>query len=245
MLNPILLTKKAILKCPDLFKHEFNQSCCSLTISVGQDPHEGDKFKATLLTVQNHFKECIIMVCDSLQRHTLSIGSLSLNLAQVHEKANLLGELWLERNLPFIQQIGIPYTIIRWDYWLTHPNYQKAKEKVEVLYAADSAFYQCIENTAHAFLERNDRKFINTASQNKILDVSREYLKEECAVMLLWVECNFQFEIYPSQRNAAMDYIHKNILAISHPSLIRDISIKFKNLSITSIYEPVGELEVI
>ncbi|MCE3268266.1 MAG: Uncharacterized protein K0R49_518 [Burkholderiales bacterium] len=90
MFNIQTLNKRALLKCDREHKDEFKHSKCSVTISVGQPVHEGDKFKATLYEVNNNFNECTIMVCDSLQRHTLKIGA-NIDMQQVHIEANQLG----------------------------------------------------------------------------------------------------------------------------------------------------------
>ena len=54
-------------------KKKFKDSCCLITISVGNGQHEALKFKSTLELVNKTFKSCIIAVCDTLQRYTYAI----------------------------------------------------------------------------------------------------------------------------------------------------------------------------
>ncbi len=51
-------------------KKKFKDSCCLLTISIGNGQHESLKFKSTLELVSKSFKSCMIAVCDTLQRYT-------------------------------------------------------------------------------------------------------------------------------------------------------------------------------
>ena len=230
MINRNELSKKAILKCPDDYKLEFPNSKCSVTISVGQEPHERDKFKSTLAVVNDSFNHCTIMVCDSLQRHTLKIGMQTTD-DEIHKHANQLGESWIGRNINAIKKLDIEYNIIRWDYWLSHPEYKKSRKIIDDLALHNQGFVNVIEETAMEFLKRNLHKITNIESEQNVLRYSREYLKEECAVMLLWMKDNYQFEIYPSKRNTAMDFVYKHVISKINPNLVRAVAIKFKSIT--------------
>ena len=221
-----LLTKKAILKSDKM--NEFARSKCILTVSVGQPNHEGDKFVATVLAVNKQFTSCIIMVCDSLQRHTMKISS-QLNLNDLHKESNILGDEWIIRNSLAIKQFNIPYQISRWDEWMNHSNYLEKKCSINSLYANDPLFKKSIDETAQKFSER--KMDISVVDRNTAFNLSKEYLLEECAVMLLQADDGYRFEIYPSQRNDAMDYVYQQIISYTNNELMRAVSIKFKNLS--------------
>jgi hypothetical protein len=218
--------KKAILKSDTKIK--LFHSKCVLTISVGQPSHEGDKFRATLKAVNNNFAFCIVMVCDSLQRHTMEIISL-LDKNELHKQSNLFGDEWIRRNTPLINQLSIPYHISRWDYWLNHQNYNQKLNIINRLYNHDKQFKKSVDATASGFLERNVDKMVKEYDHALIL--SKEYLLEECAVMLILAEEGYEFEIYPNQRNLAMDYIYSEVISAYDENLMRAISIKFKNLT--------------
>jgi hypothetical protein len=230
MFNKNQLSKKAILKCPEDYKLDFYNSKCSVTISVGQLPHEQDKLKSTLAVVNSSFKSCTIMLCDSLQRHTLKID-INKTDEEAHEQANFLGDDWLSRNMYFIKQLDIDYNIIRWDYWLFHPEYLEDKKFIDKLSLNNTDFNNALEKTALEFLARNLKKVNTVKEQQNLLINSKEYLKEECAVMLLWAKCGYQFEVYPSQRNSAMDFVYQNVISKTNPKLVRAVAIKFKNIS--------------
>jgi hypothetical protein len=220
------LTRRAILKCPTGCKSEFKTSKCSVTISVGQPVHEDDKFKAVLAAVNSSFKECTIMVCDSLQRYTLKMSS-NLALEQLHATANLLGAQWLSRNLGAIKQLDINYNVIRWDDWLSSSDFSSARAQIGLLYKSSDDFRNVLTTTALTFLQRNLDKVILTKNRDVILSNSIEYLKEECAVMLLWAQSQYQFEVYPSPRNSALRFVHQHIISKINSNLVREVSVKY------------------
>ena len=223
MIN-IRLRKKAILKSDNI--QGFSGSKCCVTISVGKPPHEGDKFMATLVAVNNNFESCRIIVGDSLQRHTMKIVSLQ-DEDEIYTQANALGEQWIERNFPYICRLNIPYNISRWDEWLTHVDYHDDYSLIKARYQNNSVFKSCVDNTATLFLERNKDKI--AVPIEEALFLSKEYLIEECAVMLLLAKENCQFEIYPNDRNLAVKYVFRKIISASNPELMQEVSIKFKN----------------
>lgn len=219
------LTKKAILKSPST--DEFSKSKCILTVSVGQPNHEEDKLLSAIIAVNKHFSFCTIMVCDSLQRFTMKFSS-NVSLAELHIESNNLGDKWIERNLQAIRQLSIPYSISRWDCWISHPHFNSKKTIIDDLYNNDKRFKETIDDTANNFVVRKlDMLGIDKKSA---IELSKQYLLEECAVMLIQADDLNGFEIYPSQRNDAMDYVHKKIISVIDGSLMLPVSIKFKNI---------------
>ncbi len=230
----VLVTKKAILKYDEL--HTSKKAACVLTISVGQPNHEGDKLLATILAANKNFSSCIVMVCDSLQRHTMSIDS-NLSFETLHADSNKLGAEWIERNLSTIQHFKIPYKISQWDEWLAHNDFLVKQDLIKALYKNDLLFRKSIDETVAEFVSRKAKH--TTFNIDAAYKASCDYLLEECAVMLLLADCGYAFEIYPSQRNAAMSYVYQAIIALNRPDLMRAVSIKFKNMSYNGEYKTI------
>ncbi len=229
--------KKAILKSE--YMNNFASSKCILTISVGQPNHEDDKFFSTILAVNKQFKSCLVMVCDSLQRHTMKI-SAPQNITDLHHISNSLGNEWITRNSPAINELIIPYQICRWDHWITHQNFEQKNALIKALYSSDPLFKESVDDTA---LEFSTRKMSTALVDiDTAFNLSKEYLLEECAVMLLQAEEGYQFEIYPSKRNNAMDYVYQQVISYTNKNLMRAVSIKFKNLNSINIQEIELEL---
>lgn len=220
------MTKKAILKSKTLINDTLSN--CILTVSVGQLNHEGDKFFATALAVNKQFGSCLIMVCDSLQRHTMKIAS-EAHLNELHQESNKLGQEWIARNALAMEQLQIPHEISRWDTWLHHKSYPEKRSFINSLYQNDPHFKKCIDDTANRFSER--KMDVSVVDKSTAFHLSQEYLLEECAVMLIQADAGYQFEIYPSQRNDAMDYVYRQVISYTNNELMQAVSIKFKNLS--------------
>ena len=222
---------KPVLKYPASFdKAQFKKAKCLLTISVGQEVHEGDKFAATIELVNDSFGSCVMLIDDTLQRHSMALDKKEE--AEFFYNASLLaGDLWLQRNKIYYQQLGILETIIRWDKWLTHPHYFLSQEKIKQLIREDAAYSQSFDATIEEFL----RRYYLRLTQQEDFDWERakrlcfNYLIEECTALCLWPELNCQFEVYPNKRNLAMHETHQKLVIPHYADLLHAIAIKFKH----------------
>ena len=221
---------KAIFKCPEAYKARFSSSTCLLTISVGQEVHEGEKFSATIELVNANFNACIMLIDDSLQRHTMALNT-NEDASFFYEISLREGELWLQRNEKYFSNLKILKSIIHWDNWLFHENFLPIKEKIMTLLKTDSEYKIAFDNTIDEFLHRYHRRLI----EHEKIDINRarllcqDYLLEECTAVSLWPELNCHFEVYPSKRNLAMQATHERFVIPKHPNLLHPVSIKFKN----------------
>jgi hypothetical protein len=204
----------------------FKKSRCLLTISVGQEAHEGSKFGATLDLVNTAFESIILLIDDSLQRH-----SMALNKAEgadfFYPASMAAGDSWLARNKQYYQKLDNLEQIIRWDKWLKHPHYLEKYNQIQILLVKDKDYQKNFDDTITAFLQRN--------AQNRYVEDERarklclDYLIEECAALCLWPEINAHFEVYPSKRNVAMSQTHQRFVLPQFPHLLHPVAIKFKN----------------
>ena len=97
---------KVSFKCPRDYAPLFKNSACVLTISVGQKNHESHKLHAAIDAVNKSFNSCIIMLCDTLQRHTLKIQS-DKDENQLYGESLIAGDDWLTRNNLFLSKLTI------------------------------------------------------------------------------------------------------------------------------------------
>ncbi|HXH54866.1 MAG TPA: hypothetical protein VNK03_03880 [Gammaproteobacteria bacterium] len=206
----------------------FRKSRCLLTISVGQEAHEGDKFGATIDLVNTAFASCILLVDDSLQRH-----SMALNKAEgadfFHPASIAAGDNWLTRNKPYYQKLENLEQIIRWDRWLKHPLYLEKHAHIKTLHAKDKDYQQSFTETITTFLKRNHHLNTRDFDDENARRLCLDYLIEECAALCLWPEANAHFEVYPSKRNLAMTQTHERFVLPQYPQLLHPVAIKFKN----------------
>lgn len=221
---------KLVFKCPAEHKKLFSQAQCALTISVGQKAHEAEAFEATINLINKSFVSCVILVDDSLQRHTMAINTLES--ADFFYKISIEeGDHWLARNQHYLDTLSIPYAIVRWDTWLHHPDYARAKSNIELTIANDLTYKNVFNKTIDEFLQRYSQRLDDKRNFNeeKAWKHCFDYLVEECAILCLCYEIDCQFEIYPSERNFIMAETYKRFVLPKYPDLFHPVSIKFKS----------------
>ena len=221
---------KPVFKGSNLNKETFKQSTCLLTISVGQEVHEGDKFAATLDLVNASFGSAILLIDDSLQRHSMALDK-NQDADDFYDISILEGDRWLARNKKYYQNLRILRDIIRWDTWLKHPKYSPQQQTIQSLMANEADYQASFDNTIDEFLRRyyprllDQQDFDSQRARRLCLD----YLIEECTALCLWTELNCHYEVYPSKRNLAMEETHKRLVLPVYSELLHPIAIKFKN----------------
>lgn len=219
------IIKASYKNCPISDRQLFKQSSCLLPISVGQLVHEGEKLQATLSLINRTFQSCTLLVDDTIQRHTMKITNDNMTDAELYIKSYEAGTAWLDRNKNIYTQLEIPYQILRWDYWYNHPRFKQQLELVNNLYNTNVEYKNNIHDTIEEYLTRNNH---NSNKHELPFAICLDYLKEECAIMTLWIEGQYQFEVYPTGRNKAMMATYKHLIAPLHHNLLKSVSLRFK-----------------
>ncbi len=225
-------------KIKPIFKYDaihapipFDQAHCLLTISVGQEVHEGEPFAATVALVHQQFARCTLLIDDTLQRHTLALLHPMLRAEDFVATTQQAGAAWLARNQIVYEQLP-QLKIVQWDYWLTHPRYPATFRRVNYLVTQYPAYQQAIHSTIRTFLQRYTPRLspeiLRQFNYARAQELCRDYVLEECTALCLWPELQCHYEIYPSPRNAAMTYTHQQFLLPRYPDLLHPIAIKFK-----------------
>ncbi len=225
---------KVNFRCAEKDKSEIMGAKCVIHISVGQEYHEGEKFAATLELINSTFRKCTIMLCDSLQRHTMSFTNKQATQEELYQMSMDKGDEWLLRNSSIINRLlKIPHNIIRWDYWLQHPEYNTKRALIEKLYFQDEVYRQAYKRTIDKFLCRLGKKAqIKEEEYARFAAICLEYLKEECAIIIpLWAVDNYGFVIYPRKRTDAMEMTYERLLKFKNPKLLREVALKFNKRS--------------
>ncbi|MBP9726075.1 MAG: hypothetical protein KBD83_01230 [Gammaproteobacteria bacterium] len=222
---------KPVFRCDEALKRKFSASKCLLTISVGQEVHEGEKFLSTVHLVDRNFNACIMLIDDTLQRHTMAMQAGLEEGDEMLDASLKAGDAWLNRNRAAYSQMHIPLVIIRWNEFLLHKKYAFFKSMLKETYKTDIAYQASFDKTIDQFLARYSR---HHQEKNYVVDARArrlclEYLLEECTAMCLWSELGCEFEVYPSYRNPAMDETHRRFILPDFPKLLHAVSIKFKN----------------
>ena len=206
----------------------FPHSTCLMPISVGQAIHEGAKFDAVIQLINRSFKQCTILVDDSVQRHTIGIMNHA-SPDELYQLAVAEGDAWLKRNEMAYNQLTIPFDIMRWDDWFNNPNYINSHLQVQAEYETNDAFRAAIHANIDEFLTRYLSRYNpDEIDHERAFILCLEYLIEECAVMCLWTQGRYDFEVYPSGRNKAMGATYQYLIQPLHPHYLRPVALRFK-----------------
>lgn len=164
-------------------------------ISVGQQYHEGEKFKATVDWAKDRFERVIICVNDTLQRHNMEE---IMTPAEAFLAAEAAGREWIERNISQIRRLP-RYEIKRWEEWRSHADYQDELDRMVNAYHNNPAFTRQVEEEVQAFWDRH-KKHDPALSEDGFAAFrthSTTYLLEECAAFQIMFCRNKGVDIYP------------------------------------------------
>jgi hypothetical protein len=214
----------------DEVKAKFSQSRCLFTISVGQQTHEGEHFAATIELLNKSFKSCVMLVDDSLQRHTMALSRTES--PDYFYKASLEeGDLWLKRNKKHYQKLNNLEKIVRWDTWLNHPKFDEHKKAIKNLINNDPEYAYAFETAIDGFVNKYCSRVANSAHFDVVRAkrLSLEFVVEECAALCLWTELNCQYEAYPNLHNLAINTTRERFVLSRNPNLINAITLGFRN----------------
>lgn len=212
----------------------FPQSTCIIPISMAEtrefEERDDRRFKATFQLVSATFKYGLLLIGDTLHRHTLRISYPNDDESALYQRSKKIGDLWIERNQSVFQNSTMPYKFQRWDDYLNHPHFAKQYERVATLYETNKDYQAQIHLNAEEYLKRY------TTSQFKRIDFDYQkafqacvaYLKEECAIMCLWAEGGYSFEVYPSGRCCGMTATYEHLIEPIYPDLLKPVGLRFK-----------------
>ena len=213
---------KVTFRCDEQSKQKMLNSDCIIHISVGQEYHEGEKFLSTMDLINKTFKSCTIMLCDTLQRHSLRMKHPELSEDEIYNKALALGDEWLKRNSGAYKHLSIDSKIMRWDEWLNHPDYAKYRKQIDELYNTNIDYKNKIHSTINKFLERQ-----GLSNDEMSFKLCEAYILEECPILVpLWAQTGCQFIIYPRFRTDAMSATYQYFVGNAEQNILQEVAWK-------------------
>lgn len=209
------------------FKSKYNLEHASnsiLPISVGQKYHEDDKFFLTLKEIEKHFKTCTIIICDTLQRHTICFLDGYTN-EHSYAVAKARGEFWRNKYEPYIQGLKLAVNFRHWDEVRQEIIFLEAEKEILKLYKNDASFRELYLKTATKLVAR--KKNILKTSIILAEKSCVNYLLEESAARLSWCTGEYKAQVYPSIGNLCLQEVHKRF-GVSN---LAPVTLKFKKTS--------------
>lgn len=207
----------------------FSGKIATLPISVGQEYHEGEKFRSVVQLVQRReFAQCIVIVCDLVQRHNLRVLH-ELSLGEATDKARALGDAWLTRNKQYLDESSVPYTIIRWDECVTNEGFVRRLEEINQLRENDQEYRTALAQDTEIFVSRKARDELDELTRVHVAESCVQYLIEETAVIgSFFVDNKFEFLFYPGGIPRSVEIFINRFIKPEHPELINHFGIHFK-----------------
>lgn len=176
-----------------------------LMISVGQDYHEGDKFKAVVNWINRNpsIEEVHVSVNDYLQRHNYYAQGIDTKRADATAMAE--GTLWIARNKHALSDIQAKTHITRWNEWFGSIAYQEAREAVAEYGQENPGFELAICEDVSAHTARKGQRGGNILPS--WTQHSMEYLQEELAVFAMQSRQLPAAEVYPGSNLNSAEFL--------------------------------------
>lgn len=213
-----------------------------LPISAGvrNENQSGVRFAANLSELAKHAQSqgrIYIIIADSLYRHTLTKQKDETS-ESIKIKAEELGEKWLTENQAIIDKVksenpDVIIEVVRWNKHISAPEHQQALTLIETEYEKkDSSLRKAIRNTARSFLSKKDDADIESEDVGKELEANINYLKEEAAVLIEWLQYgDNSFLVYHAKATPVISTTMKRFITPQHPSALTYLTTKIKELS--------------
>ncbi len=231
-----MLTIKSIfpkLSRDELFKYENCYLGVSLDNKYIQDPY----FPIILQWINTHFKKCVVIIGDYLNRHNSYIAQGHLDAATINQnlEAGQTVAQYMQQYL--LAQSQCEFEIIRWqDFLITNNDFVKTKNFYEESYKVNPDFAASLNQTAKKFVTSKNDKGLVKIPIAEALNVSIQYLLEEIAVFDLLEAQGFKVKIYPGTILPTLkDIVNKKILNLgSHfkDAVCVEISVRSALMSI-------------
>lgn len=132
-----------------------------------------------------------------------------------------------KKNAPILALLKIPYAVIRWDYWLNHPDADQLLVETKMLYENNPEFRSACEADIQDYIARLKNRGQLVLELGQARHFCLQYLLEECSIMCLWLETGCQYELYPNKRTEAMRFIYEKRMKTSNSLLLKPITIRF------------------
>jgi hypothetical protein len=212
---------------------KFKQSRCLLSISVGQTTQEGEKLAAILDLVNASFDSCVLMICDTAQRHTMALDGTE-DADFFYDLALKEGDLWLEYHEKYYSRLTIPTEIVRWNTLLEHPKYYEQERKIKEFLNRDPSYKAAFDETVDEFVRKYTERLPCRAfvEPERVRQLSFDFILEDCVGLCLWSEFECQFKVYPGKFAAPMEETYKHFVNPSFPHLLQTASIRLRHSSL-------------
>ncbi len=188
---------------------KFNNA--GLGVSLNSPNFEPGAMKAMLSLIEQQYDHLTIDLTDTLNRHTYQ-AERNLSPSEAYLDSKKHGDVWLERNIKQIQQLHIPYKIVRWDHWLKDPRFTDYKNRFEIAFRDQEHFRQAVVEDINAYILRRFGKLTSELPW-RVFQAGKAYLLEEMACHSIMYEQGVCATLYPGKQQKCYELVRNGLVA--------------------------------
>ena len=187
----------------------FSHSSFTLGISMGSQNHEGEALEAIINKLnESHFSKGVIDLSDLLNRYRHMANGKSNKEALLIAKKE--GDNWLQRNGKTLFKLKVPFTVHRWDEWLTHKDFGASITQAKKMYLESNDLRNSIQKDIRNFSLRTYGTELISKQRQKL---SIQYYLEEIAAHNLLLKQEPGLVIYPGKQLESFKAIREGKVA--------------------------------
>lgn len=212
-------------------------SSCVLGVSLGSANSEGDRFEGSIRWIAQNFSRCILVVADSIYRHTLQITE-HIAPEEGCVEALKLGADFIAEHRAIVDQYRDECEF-EWRCMSQieqHPEFSCYHQAYHDLYEHDGHVQAAINDEAHKYLAGLSRDAGSTGSLSteQSVAVSAKYLLEESAIFTCLCEQGEPVFVYPGTIKPLLIFSQYDGAGVPEP--IRKLVMVRLNLSTKNVY---------
>ena len=204
-----------------------------LLISVGKPHFEQDHLSALLKLIFSLSVQIRPLVADTLQRFNIFSEHYTerhFTLEQAQALALQKGDDWRghyqERWV--VSCSSTPIELLSWQSYINDPAFERMKTLVFTQLEKDPDYVEALKNSIDAYQGRQKNKaMIPTHLFN---ENCKNYLIEECAVLLILAQKGEKYVLYPGLPQEVLKYTLENLIPAQNLPKLTWISIRFKRI---------------
>jgi hypothetical protein len=173
----------------------------SIGVSMGNPSTDGDKFRALVKFVNAHgnFKKCLICVSDTLAAWNETDETCRV-LPDAIELSRRKGDEWLKRNSHTLEEIAVPFEIVRWDRWRQDPQFAATLAETSALYDSSISFREAVNADTEDVVQRRSKGLGPEFSTNLRKNSVAFFLEEIAGYRLFYQHYKKCAKIYPGSQ---------------------------------------------
>ena len=195
--------------CPQHMRSSLSKhQKCVIGISLSGNKNFTDaRLEACVRWISKNFKSCLVLVGDSLHRHTIEITS-GIGGDSARLEALRIGREFIDQHRTLFEYYSrsCAFEFIKASQVEMHPNFEAYHEEIQHLYRENKPFEATVRSFVQAYLSRGDKvEEDRTDELFRLEHLSASYLLEESAIFACLAKDGWSVIVYPGSVKAMED----------------------------------------